>query len=319
MKALVTIMRRSIPFCAIATLACSSLAADTIVANDRARPPVVASASPALWSVSDEDTIIYLFGTVHMMKPGTVWFDDEVKAAFDRSDVLVLEVADSDPTVIATAVARLGANRSGTPTSQMLKPGAREKYIAALKELHIPQAAMDRLDPWLVSINLSLAPLERLGYSEDDGVEKTLTHAAQTQGKPVKGLETSEEQLGFFDGLPQSAQIAYLENTVKELPKVEKEFRKLTLYWTRGESEKLGKQLNESVKETPELAKVLLFDRNARWAEWVKKRMGQPGTVFMAVGAGHLAGRGSVIDLLEQDHRKVQRLHARDFAQASAQ
>ena len=49
----------------------------------------------------------------------------------------------------------------------------------------------------------------------------------------------------------------------------------------------------------PELAQVLLIQRNGNWAKWIKDRLARPGTVFVAVGAGHLAGKGSVQDQLK--------------------
>jgi len=294
-----------LPLAATVTLACS-----TPVAS---KPPAVRSGDPALWVVSDADTTIYLFGSVHMLKPDAVWFDDEVRAAFERSDTLVLEVAEEDPAKLAAVIAPMAANTSGEPTSAMLPPATRTRYLAALKRYRIPAAAMDSVEPWLVAINLSIAPLEELGYRQDIGVEKTLETAARAGGKTVLGLETSEQQLGFFDQLPPKVQVAYLATTVDELPKAEKEFAALMRHWLRGEPDKLAKMMNESIKSTPELAKPLLFDRNARWTDWITHRLDQPGTVFVAVGAGHLAGKGSVIDLLHGRALPVRRLSKRNF------
>lgn len=303
--------RRFVPLVATAALACSApgVSSKPHDAAAIASP----SANPALWLLSDNDTTIYLFGSMHMLQPGTIWFDDEVKAAFDRSDTLVLEVADSHPENIASLVAKLATNTSDPPTSEALAPKDRAKYLAALERFHIPAAAMDRVDPWMAAINLSIAPLAMLGYRDDIGVEKTLEGSAQAAGKPVIGLETVEQQLGYFDTLPRKVQFAYLTSTVNELPKVEKEFRSLSANWARGRIDSLGKQMNDSIKETPELAKVLLYDRNARWVSWIEKRMKQPGTVFIAVGAGHLAGKGSVIDLLQGRKLAVRRLSKKDF------
>src|SRR3990167_1773782 len=97
-----------LPLAATVTLACS-----TPVAS---KPPAVRSGDPALWVVSDADTTIYLFGSVHMLKPDAVWFDDEVRAAFERSDTLVLEVAEEDPAKLAAVIAPMAANTSGEPT-----------------------------------------------------------------------------------------------------------------------------------------------------------------------------------------------------------
>jgi uncharacterized protein YbaP (TraB family) len=38
----------------------------------------------------------------------------------------------------------------------------------------------------------------------------------------------------------------------------------------------------------------MFVQRNARWASWIANRLKTPGTVFVAVGAGHLSGPDSV-------------------------
>ncbi len=277
--------------------------------------PATASAEPALWELKDSDTTIYLFGTVHMLKPGITWFDDEVRAAFDRSDELVMEVVEpKDPSAMNAIVTRLAVNIDGPPVSSLLSPEEKERYLQALAENNLPAAAMDQLDPWMVAISLSVAPLVRLGYDQNLGVEKTLEKAAQEEGKAVSGLETTEQQLGYFDTLPRPAQISYLNTTVAELPEVEREFDRLIRSWAEGKPDALAAQLNESLEETPEMAQRLLYARNANWTDWIAKRMERPGTLFIAVGAGHLAGKGSVIDLLGKRHFTVRRLSAKDFA-----
>jgi len=306
--------RHFLPLIGTAALACSApvMSSQPQPTTVSASAIVAASSDPALWVVSDEDTTIYLFGTVHMMRPGVVWFDDEVKAAFDRSQELVLEVTEDKPSEMAITIALMGLNEEG-PTRDMVKPELRQAYLDALAEYKIPADAMDRFEPWLVAINLSIAPLAKLGYRQELGAERILATSAKETDKKISGLETTEEQLGFFDALPREAQIAYLNATVEQLPDVEKQFDMLMTNWKTGDSMALATLMNESIADTPELAQALLYDRNARWSEWISKRMGQPGAVFMAVGAGHLAGEKSVIDLLKGRKMKVQRLSKKDF------
>jgi uncharacterized protein len=114
-----------------------------------------------------------------------------------------------------------------------------------------------------------------------------------------------EQQLGFFDTLPKDAQITYLTSVVDQLPKVNGVMDQMVANWAAGDPVKLGELMNENLDDSPEVAKALLFDRNARWAEWIDARMDKPGTVFVAVGAGHLAGKQSV-----QDYLKARKLTA---------
>ena len=266
------------------------------VSPTAAKPaPASVDADPALWVVKDDDTTIYLFGTVHVLKPGLSWFDEAVKAAFDKSDTLVLELVMPAADVAQASALRAGTAPVGTPPlSQRLPPAARARYLAQLTSLGIPAAAFDRFTPWFAANNLAILPLLRLGYAPDSGAEQVLTRAAKDAGKPVTGLETLDEQLGFFAMLSPKAQLGYLVNVVDEMPELAPTIDAMVADWSRGDPEALAKLLNEGLTETPELSKVLLSDRNARWADWIAKRLDTPGTVFVAVGAGHLAGREGV-------------------------
>lgn len=269
-----------------------------------AKEPQANVAHPALWVVKDDDTTIYLFGSVHVLKPGTVWFRGDIRKAFDSADTLMLEMVSPPQDEMAKIMAKVGIDPDGPPLSQKLDEAARAKYQQAMADIGMPWQALEPFQPWMAAVTLSVIPLQKLGYSSEAGVEKMLTTAAQAAGKPVEGLETAEQQLGFFASLPEEQQIAFLNDTVAELPKAESEFNALTAAWSKGEPDALAEEMNHSLEATPELAQALLYNRNASWAGWIANRMEQPGTVFIAVGAGHLAGRKSVIaDLADRGFR----------------
>ena len=256
--------------------------------------------TPALWRVKDEDTTIYLFGTVHVLKPGTDWFKGGIKRAFDGSDELVLEIVEpEDPQAMSASLAHAALASDGIKLSDRLSPDKRTPYQAAMTANGLPWQMFEPFNPWMAGMALSVQPLEKLGYKADLGAEKTLTAAAKAAGKKVGALETVQQQIGYFAGLPMAQQVSFLNATVEGLPDMEKEFGQLILHWQQGEPEQLAAEMNESLEATPELARVLLIQRNANWAKWIKQRLATPGTVFIAVGAGHLAGKGSVQDQLK--------------------
>ena len=255
-------------------------------------------ADPALWVVKDDDTTIYLFGTVHVLRPGLSWFDEAVKTAFDASDEVVLELVLPDDATAQAAVMKHAVNTSGTTLTAMLPEDERAAYLQSLTNIGVPPAALDQYQPWFAATNLSIMTLMKAGYDANSGAEKVITAAAKEAGKPVSGLETMDQQLGFFSGLSKDSQIALLTSTVEELPNATKMTDDMVAKWGAGDPQGLGELMNESLRETPELSKVLLADRNARWAEWINTRMAKPGTVFIAVGAGHLAGSDSVQAML---------------------
>ena len=158
----------------------------------------------------------------------------------------------------------------------------------------VPVERIGRYKPWLAATQLSIAPLSKLGYDATNGPEQVITAAAKAAGKPLTGLETAEQQLGYFSNLSDGAQISFLTSTMDELPKAADTMARMVDDWAAGRPDRLARDMNESLKDSPEVAKVLLVDRNKRWAEWIRQRLAKPGTVFVAVGAGHLAGADSV-------------------------
>lgn len=256
-------------------------------------------ADPALWVVKDADTTVYLFGTVHVLKPGTRWFDEGVRTAFDASDELVLEIARPDPQAIAALTAQLGT-RGGPPFAP--------EVDAAAQKLGMAKGEIDRMEPWLAALTLSRLALAKAGYAMDDGVEAALSQAAEKAGKPVKALESVRGQMMMFDNLSGAAQSALLDATVRDLPQAGARLERFVTAWGAGDAETVGAEMNRFAEASPEVAEAAVARRNARWADWVAARMARPGTVFVAVGAGHLAGKGSVQALLAEKGLKVERV-----------
>ena len=298
-----------IPFAQCAMAPGGNIASAAEPAKAAAAPVAVTDADPALWVVKDEDTTIYLFGTVHVLKLGLGWFDEAVKTAFDASDQLMLElVMPEDQAEAAKVMIPLAIDQSGKTLSSRLDPDQLKAYQAAMASVGLPVAQFDMFEPWFPAITLSVLPLTKLGYDPEQGAEKQLTGFAKAVSKPVAGLETLPEQLGFFDTLPETQQVAFLNAVVKDLDQLGPQLDKMVLLWAKGDPDGLAVAMNESLAATPELAKTLLWDRNARWADKLKARMDHPGTVFVAVGAGHLAGQHSVQDYLKERGLTVKRV-----------
>jgi uncharacterized protein YbaP (TraB family) len=309
-------MRRKLLF--LLGLTAAGMAAAQTAAPSAAPPPdatakvqaaiAAIDADPALWVVKDKNTTIYLFGTIHVLKPGLSWFDDGVKKAFDASDELVLEMVQPDQATMQNIVLSKAYSLNGPTLTERLPEADRPVYLNAMTSLGIPPAAFDRAQPWFVATNLSLLPLMKLGYDPKSGPETVLTAAATTEKKTIAGLETPEQQIGYLAGLPDKVQLQFLESTLKDLPKTAETMDGMVSAWSRGDPDALAKYMNDGLDDSPELAKTLLFDRNARWAQWIKARLDKPGTVFVAVGAGHLAGDKSVIDQLKALKIKAKRV-----------
>ena len=301
-------MIRTLAAAVSAVALCLSLPA---CAQQPAQAPARAAndADPALWVVKGKQTTVYLFGTIHVLKPGLTWFDEAVKSAFDKADEVKLEIVMPDPATMQGLVQATGVAPAGTPPlTQRLPEGKRAAFAKAVTDLGLPANALDRFKPWLAATQLSVAPLSKLGYDSANGPEEVITEAAKQAHKPLSGLETPQQQLGFFGSLSDKAQLQFLESTVDELPTLDKQMASMVDEWARGDPEALAREMNDELKSSPEVAKVLLVDRNRNWAQWIKHRMTKPGTVFIAVGAGHLAGPDSVQAQLAKLGLKAERV-----------
>ena len=289
-----------IPFAQCAMLPGSNVATAAEPAPVAAAATALTDADPALWVVKDDDTTIYLFGTVHVLKPGLSWFDEAVKTAFDKSDEMMLEIVmPEDQAAVAKTMMPLAIDQTGKTIPSRLTADELKAYQAAMVSVGVPANAFDSFEPWFPAMTLSVLPLTKLGYDPEQGAEKLLTKFAKDSSKPVSGLETLEEQLGFFDQLPDTQQVAFLNAVVKDIDKLGPMLDKMVGLWAKGDPVGLAVTMNVCMAATPELASMLLYDRNQRWADQIKTRMDKPGTVFIAVGAGHLAGQKSVQDYLK--------------------
>ncbi len=259
-----------------------------------------ASSGPALWSVSDEDTTIYMFGTVHALPDDVDWYKGEIKTALDESSVLVTEINMTDDAMVQMQqlVGQIALLPQGTTLRSLLTEEQTAVYEAAMSKLGTPAAALDPLEPWFASIAMSQIAFSSAGIKAETGTEVVL-EAIVGETKEREALETVEFQLGIFDSLPQDAQIKYLMDAAEQIDNIAPELQKIIDNWAVGDVEAVAAILNEAFQEDPALAEALLYDRNSNWAEWIEARMAEPGTVFMAVGAGHLVGEKSVQDYLE--------------------
>jgi uncharacterized protein YbaP (TraB family) len=257
-------------------------------------PAALPDADPALWVVRDDDTTVYLFGTFHMLDERP-WFNDEVRTAFDASGELVVEaIVPDNPAAIQPLIIRFAVDPQGRLLSQRLSAEDNAKLNAALASMGVPAGAFEPLEPWFVSMSMGALVGQRMGIRAENGPEAALRRAAAERNLPVHELEGMEFQLSLFDRMPEEQQLAQLRQAVDSVPEMPALLGRMLAAWSSGDVEGLGAILRRSLDEDPALHRILFTDRNATWAGWIQERMARPGTVFIAVGAGHLAGSDSV-------------------------
>jgi uncharacterized protein YbaP (TraB family) len=265
----------------------------------------VIHAHPALWMVKNGKTTVYLFGTVHVMKKDVDWETTEVTNALKSSSALYLEIADTGPDAqkaLQPMVMSLGID-AGHPLSTKISKEDVAALDAALKPLGQGEASIEPMQPWLVYLTVSMLPAMQAGYDLTSGIDQQLQKEAVAAGKPVKGFETAEGQLHVLADFPQAEQVALLHETIQELPKAVDQTNEMVADWETGNVAAIAKMENEDLeKKHPDLYKKLLVDRNVAIADKIVGLLKDPGTgtVFVGVGAAHLAGADAIQKLLEK-------------------
>ena len=288
-----------------ALLATVSLAA---CGGSEAKAPA-APGRPALWKVADADTTIYLFGTIHLLPKGLRWTTPAMSKAMAASQSLVLEVAlDKDPAKLGAVMLQLAKSPGLPPILDRVAPEKRAALKTVIDGTGLSYSYLDGLETWAAALGIASATNAKLALSYEEGAEQQLTAAFEKMGKPVAGLETAAQQLGYFDALPEAAQRKFLTSIADDTADAGKEFAGMIAAWKSGNVQQIAVTFDDEMRLSPELAEVLLHRRNNNWAGWIGERMKRPGTVFVAVGAGHLAGDRSVGRLVAQRGFKVVRV-----------
>jgi uncharacterized protein YbaP (TraB family) len=252
-------------------------------------------AEPALWAIKDKDSTIYLFGTIHVLKPTTQWRSAKIDKAFQEADDVVMEIEQPEgAAAVQDLMARYGVDQAA-PLSSKLKPESYAKLKTALQGLGLRPEGIETMRPWRAALTVSLTPLLRAGYDPDSGVEKLLTAQAKAAGKPISAFETLEQQVRFFADMSREQEVHLLESTLDEIDDGPAEIDALVAGWAAGDQTELKHQMVDGMrKDYPDVYKLLLADRNKDWARQLKTKLAGSGVTFVAVGAGHLAGPDSL-------------------------
>ncbi|WP_429170974.1 TraB/GumN family protein [Aeromonas rivipollensis] len=267
--------------------------------------PLNAFADPAFYRISKGNEQHWLLGSIHAGKPSLYPLPDPVERAWQQSRALVMEV---DMTHISQAQwQEMGAITrlvDGKTLKDHLPMDLYRRTLIAAGQNGLTEAMLAPLRPWFAAITLTQAALERTGFRGEFGVDQHFAKRANDGGKPIVGLETLLEQLGYLASVGDN-QTLMLESTLDELPELEKGFTEVMAAWQNGDQATLINLLKEEMappKLQAWLEQTLLAERNRNW---VKKWPGLPNESFIVVGALHLYGEQGLLALLEQQGWRI--------------
>lgn len=285
-----------------------------LVAPAGARTPVETeqtAVNPALFVVRDEDSTLYLFGTVHVRRPGSAWGGANAQAALAASDEIWTEVEMSaDATARAgQLMLQHGMAPEDEPLSAFLNEEERGQLARTLQRYGASPQNFERMRPWFAALMLSILPMIQAGYDPNAGVDRAIDAFGDANGKRMRAFETMDQQVGFLANLSPAVQHQMLLEAISDVNKGAESLDEMSDEWARGDIEALERSVIDDTRtQYPEVYDVLFVQRNNAWVDVLVRELEGSGTDFVAVGAGHLLGEHGLIEQLRARGLAVERV-----------
>lgn len=279
-----------------------ALAAPAALAEAPAATPVTEAGSPAIWTIEKPNgATITMFGSVHLLPQGQTWRTQALTDAFTKADVVVLEtpIAEMESPELMAYLQQNMMNPPGTTLSTLLTADEKKTVETASAAVGLPFAMLEPMRPWMAALQMTVAFAMKQGFDPNAGVDKLIEAEAKAAGKGFDYFETAKEQLEIFTTLPSDKEVAFLVLGARDVVARPDELNRLVAAWAKGDVASIDEIMNRGLQDMPELAKLILEDRNARWVSKISDSfMTDDKDYLIVVGAGHLAGDKSVQTML---------------------
>ncbi len=257
-----------------------------------------------LWTVEGQQNTVYLLGSIHVLRPGDRGLPQVAEDAYEDAEQLIMEI-DMDDLLSGdvSSLLRLMQEMAMLPEGESLQETLGHDYASINERARrsgLDLAMFDRFAPWFVATTLLQMELTRRGFSPELGVEQSIAARAVADGKPIRGLETAQQQFSILADLPMPLQKRFLMMTLEDTEDLDAQLDELLDAWYAGDSAALAGLLSEEYEAFPELYGPLTEDRNRAWVTQLVELLDDPDDYLVVVGALHLVGRNSVVDLLEK-------------------
>jgi uncharacterized protein YbaP (TraB family) len=264
-----------------------------------------------MWVAEGASNRVYVLGSVHLLRKQDHPLPSVIDEVYDDAETLYMELDmdDLDPLLMQATINRLGLLDEDTSLRDVMGDELYAEAAAAATDLDIPLEMLERAEPWFAAITVEQLALARIGFNPSYGVEMHLLQKASKDGKPIQGLESVEQQLGYLDGLSPGAQRDLLMQTLTEAAGMREIMDDLILAWRSGDIDYLGQTLLDDVSGYPELYETIVVSRNRLWADTIDELLERGEDYLVVVGALHLVGEDGVPQLLQRRGVRIEQMH----------
>lgn len=271
---------------------------------------------PAIWKVSDRNSTLYLFGSVHLLPDGFDWQRRDMRAAFDEVGTVFFEIPDNDKSNLEASILqrRFGVYESGDRLSNHLDVLAQKHLTAAAYNVKLTPAKLEIFKPWLAADILLMAAAQDSGLLAANSADTALRTKAKQAGKSIEFLDEISTYIEAVALQPDWIQIEALEDTIKNFDTLPADFKKINAAWVVGNTESLERDMLAPAKiRSPEMFKILFTDRNDKWTKRLDIFMQGDDSAMVVVGIGHMLGEAGLPARLRELGYDVERLRRFDL------
>jgi uncharacterized protein YbaP (TraB family) len=266
-----------------------ALLATSVHADDSGHPLT-------LWEVSGKKNSVYLLGSIHLLRSEDYPLPTALDDAYEDAEVLIMEIDmdDMDPLAAQAAFTKYGVLQDDTTLRDLMGEAPYLEAAKAADIIDIPLDMLSKTEPWYAAMTVEIMMLSRIGFNPALGIEMHMLSKAATDGKPIEGFETIEEQIQFLDGMSLQAQREMLLSTLEESAELAEIMDELIAAWRRGDVAFLEAGMLDELAKHEELNKALVTDRNSRWVTRIEDLLDDNDDYLIIVGALHLVGPNGV-------------------------
>lgn len=264
-----------------------------------------------MWKVTSDTNELYLLGSIHALKDGMYPLNKNITKAYEKSDVLAVELDMSK--VPQSAI-------MGLMTTCMYKgEDSLEKHISAdvyselkkvMAKLGFPEASYSKMKPWWLLMSITEVSMRKLGVDPKNGIDLYFCQRAALDKTPVVELEGFTMQLEIFKEISKKYPNEFVKFMIEDSENMEEQFDLMAKSWKNGNHEKLNEIFSEldADKDLKKITKLLMHDRNEGMVEKVKSYIKSGKKYFVVVGAGHLVGKTGLVEQMKKSGYKVEQV-----------
>jgi uncharacterized protein YbaP (TraB family) len=257
----------------------------------------------SLWELHGKHNTVYLLGSIHVLRASDYPLAPVVLEAYAHAGSVLMEI-DLDEINSETVQSEMLASATlpdGKTLPDVLGKQRYEKAAALAREVGVDLSLFDQYAPWFAAEAISELQLTQLGFQPETGVEMYFMDRARGDGKSVAGLETAHDQISVFQNMSMDTQAEYLMASLEQAHDLPKQVDSMVRAWQRGDTQWFETELKSDLGRDPNLYQSVLGSRNRKWVPKIEALLNDDKNYLVIVGTGHLAGQGSVIDLLKKD------------------